>query len=344
MTALTMGAAMLPDDSSRQALRRLTLMMLAGLGFTLMIVGVLVFAALQAVTIIDNASKQREVEQVARTIAAYGGDLNYVTLDAMRQTLDLDDPRLVAAAEVKPSELSVPLGGDRVVAWTPHRFGQQTFAQLAPTRIALGLCFVLMVGVIALRVRHVGRQLEQKRQEATQLALTDSLTGLGNRLAFEAALAARFARGQRFTLILADLDRFKSINDQYGHAAGDQVLKHVARALRQSGKVEAARLGGDEFAVLCGVGDLDDYLGAVRRQIDDPLDVDGNDVRLGISFGVARSADFEATPDALLRAADAALYRAKRHGGSSAELASPLAPSRRYAPRVESCAAISYFS
>ena len=319
------------DDSSRQALRRLTLMMLAGLGFTLMIVGVLVFAALQAVAVIDRAGEDREVTQVARTIAAYGGDLNYVTLDAMRQTLDLEQPRLVTAAEVTSSELSVPLGGNRVVAWTPHLFGQQTFAQLAPTRIAVGLCFVLMVGVIALRVRHVGRQLEQKRQEATQLALTDSLTGLGNRLAFEAALAARFAKGERFTLILADLDRFKSVNDQYGHAAGDQVRKHVAKALRTSGKVEAARLGGDEFAARCAGGDLDDYLGAVRHQLDDPLDVDGNDVRLGLSFGVARSADFEPTADALLRAADAALYRAKRHGGSCAELASPLAPSRRYA-------------
>jgi diguanylate cyclase (GGDEF)-like protein len=331
MTALTMGATALPDDSSRQALRRLTLMMLAGLGFTLMIVGVLVFAALQAVAVIDRAGGEREVTQVERSIAAYGGDLNYVTLDAMRQTLDLDNPRLVAASDVKPSELSVPLGGDRVVAWTPHLFGQLTFGQLAPTRIAVGLCFVLMVGLIALRVRHVGRQLEQKRQEATQLALTDSLTGLGNRLAFEAALAARFARHERFTLILADLDRFKSINDQFGHAAGDQVLKQVANSLRGSGKVEAARLGGDEFAVLCAVNDLDDYLSAVRRQFDDPLDIDGNDVRLGLSFGVARSADFEPTADALLRAADAALYRAKRHGGSSAELANPLAPNRRYA-------------
>lgn len=329
MAAQTMEAV--PPDDSRQALRRLTIMMLLGLGFTLMIVGVLVFAALQAVAVIDAASKEREVTQVVRTIAAYGGEMDYVTLDAMQRTLDLDDARLVVASQVKPTELSAPLGGDRVVAWTPHLFGQQTFAQLAPTRIGLGLVFVFMVGLIALRVRHVGRQLEQKRQEATQLALTDSLTGLGNRLAFEAALAARYARSERFAVILADLDRFKSINDQYGHAAGDQVLQHVAQALRVSGKVEAARLGGDEFAVLCAVTDLDDYLAAVRARVDDPMDVEGNDVRLGISFGVARSADFEPTSDALLRAADAALYRAKRHGGSSAELASPLAPTRRYA-------------
>ena len=139
MTAMTMGATALPDDSSRQALRRLTLMMLAGLGFTLMIVGVLVFAALQAVAVIDRAGEDREVTQVARTIAAYGGDLNYVTLDAMRQTLDLEQPRLVTAAEVTSSELSVPLGGNRVVAWTPHLFGKQTFAQLAPARLAVGL-------------------------------------------------------------------------------------------------------------------------------------------------------------------------------------------------------------
>lgn len=328
MTALTKGATALPDDTNRQALKRLTLMMLLGLGFTLMIVGVLVFAALQAVAIIDSASKQREITQVARFVAAYGDDLNYVTLDAMRQTLDLDNPRLVTAAQVKPSELSVPLGGDRVIAWTPHLFGQLTFGQLAPTRIGLGLCFVLMVGAIALYVRRVGRQLEQRRQEATQLALTDSLTGLGNRLAFEAALATRFARHERFVLVLADLDRFKSINDELGHAAGDQVLRHVAKALRESGNVDAARLGGDEFAVLCALADLDDYLGALRGRFDETIAVEGRDLLLGISFGVARSADFEPTPDALMRAADAALYRAKRHGGSSAELASPLAPTR----------------
>jgi diguanylate cyclase (GGDEF)-like protein len=331
MTALAMGATALPGDSNRQALKRLTLMMLLGLGFTLLIVGVLVFAALQAVSIIDGATKQREVTQVSRFVTAYGGDLNYVTLDAMRQTLDLDTPRLVTVDQVRPAELSVPLGGDRVVAWTPHLFGQLTFGQLAPTRIGMGLCFVLMVAVIGLRVSRVGRQLEQKRQEATQLAFTDSLTGLGNRLAFEAALAARFAKHERFVLVLADLDRFKSINDELGHAAGDQVLRHVARVLRVSGEVEAARLGGDEFAVLCAVTDLDSYLGALRGRFDELVDIDGHDLRLGISFGVARSADFEPTADALMRAADAALYRAKRHGGSTAELASPLAPTRKYA-------------
>ena len=330
MTALTLGATALPDDS-RQALKRLTLMMLLGLAFTLMIVGVLVFAALQAVAIIDAASKAREVTQVERTIAAYGGDLNYVTLDTMRNALDLDAPRLVTRAEVQPSELYVALAGDRVVAWRPHLFGQLTFSQLAPTRIGMGLCFVLMVGVIALHVRRVGRQLERKRQEATHLALTDSLTGLGNRLAFEAALAARFARRERFALVLADLDRFKSNNDDLGHAAGDLVLQHVALTLRDAGKVEAVRLGGDEFAILCAVGELDEYLAELRRRFDTPALVEGRDLRLGVSFGVARSDDFEPTPDALMRAADAALYRAKRHGGDTAELASPALPERRYA-------------
>jgi GGDEF domain-containing protein len=65
--------------------------------------------------------------------------------------------------------------------------------------------------------------------------------------------------------------------------------------------------------------------------LDETIDVEGRDIRLGISFGVARSADFGPAPDALMRAADAALYRAKRHGGSCAELASPLAPMRKYA-------------
>ena len=227
------------------------------------------------------------------------------------------------------------LGGDRVVAWTPHLFGSDAFRHLAPTRIGLGFGFALIVGLVALYIRRLGRQLEQRRREAAHLALTDSLTGLGNRLAFEAALAQRLATGEGFALILADLDRFKAINDALGHAAGDLVLQHVAATLRPAapaaGAIDAARLGGDEFAVLCAVSALEDYLAELHRRLAQPLSLEGHSVDIGISFGVARRSDFEASPDALMRAADAALYRAKRRGGNATELAVPALPPRRYA-------------
>ena len=331
MDTLELRAAMAPDDSSRRALGRLTLVLLAGLGCTVLIVLLLIVAALRAVDVIDADSIAHERLQVERTVAAYGGGLNYVPLDTLRTTLDLDAARLTTRDALQRDELAVALGGDRVVAWMPHRFGTEAFRHLAPTRIALGLGFGLIVAMIALYIRRLGRQLDQRRQAATHLALTDSLTGRGNRLAFEAALAARLAAGESFALILADLDRFKAINDALGHAAGDLVLQHVAASLRQSGAVAAARLGGDEFAVLCPVASLEDYMAELHRRLATPVALEGRDVSIGISFGVARRSDYEATPEVLMRAADAALYCAKRRGGNATELAVPTPPSRRYA-------------
>ncbi len=306
-------------------------MLVVGLGCTMLIGILLVAGAVQAVGVIDAAGNARETAQVEHAIASYGGTLNYITLDAMQGALDLEDARLATLREIEPSELSVGLGGDRVVAWTPHRFGAQTFSRLAPTRIGLGLVFVLVVAIIAFYMRRVGRQLEDKRQEATHLAFTDSLTGLGNRLALEAALNARLAKGEGFAVILADLDRFKAINDAYGHATGDLVLKHVARQLRGAGRVDAVRIGGDEFAVLCPASRLDDYIASASLGLAAPLALDGIEITVGVSFGVARSDDFDPSMEALMHAADAALYRAKRRGGATAERATPIAAEQRYA-------------
>jgi diguanylate cyclase (GGDEF)-like protein len=197
--------------------------------------------------------------------------------------------------------------------------------------------FILIVAGIGVRVHILGRSFAQRRRATAQLAMTDGLTGLANRLAFDAELSARFvtaeADGPGFVLVLADLDGFKAINDAFGHGAGDHVLQTVSFYLRESAgpRDMVARIGGDEFAVICSGAGLDDYLADIRRRLAAPLVLDGKQISIAASIGVARSEDFAGTPSRLTQAADAALYRAKRSGPGNAELAVPALPPARYA-------------
>jgi diguanylate cyclase (GGDEF)-like protein len=155
----------------------------------------------------------------------------------------------------------------------------------------------------------VGPLVEYLSGRYAELALTDALTGLGNRgkLAEEAE-----ARAERhFALLLLDLDRFKEINDALGHAYGDQLLRRVAQSL--SG-LNAFRLGGDEFVVL--IDDPDSSLAEVGRHIlsliRGPFPLDGVPVTVEGSIGIARTAAGRRTLGALLAGADVAMAAAKR--------------------------------
>lgn len=154
----------------------------------------------------------------------------------------------------------------------------------------------------------------------------DMLTGLPNRLLLldrmEQALAAAERRGKKAGVICLDLDRFKQINDTFGHTVGDLCLKQVAERLKARLRAAdtVARSGGEEFTVV--VGDLscvadaekiaEDLLTALRR----PLVVDQYPVDLTASFGVAIYPDHGTDAAALWRSADAAMYRVKRSGGN----------------------------
>ena len=159
-----------------------------------------------------------------------------------------------------------------------------------------------------------------------KLAAQDTLTGLVSRRLFEdrldhaIALAKRL--GQTLSLLYIDLDRFKPINDSLGHDAGDAVLKEVALRLRQAVRDSdtVARLGGDEFAVLmesdtdrAGVGVL---ATRIIDAISQPISVGEQECRVGASIGVAILPADKLDKEALLKAADAAMYQAKRAGGS----------------------------
>jgi diguanylate cyclase (GGDEF)-like protein/PAS domain S-box-containing protein len=169
---------------------------------------------------------------------------------------------------------------------------------------------------------------ERRRHEELnrELADQDVLTGLANRRVLDDRLSQAIAQGLRagakVVLMLVDLDRFKAINDRYGHYVGDQVLKTVASRLR--GCVRAAdttaRTGGDEFViVLSAVGEsreaarvADSALAALAR----PIAVDGIEHVLSASIGVSVFPDDGDDPKALLRLADQAMYAVKESGGN----------------------------
>ncbi|RYG98952.1 MAG: EAL domain-containing protein [Alphaproteobacteria bacterium] len=158
------------------------------------------------------------------------------------------------------------------------------------------------------------RELKQRMHDLIYL---DTLTGLANRRALYQRMEEDFHPKQRFKLILIDLDRFKAVNDTYGHSVGDKVLLQVGGRLRQvlgdDGLV--ARLGGDEMAVLA-YGDLDQAM-AVATQIlaalHESFAIDGHLISIGCSLGMCCTDD-AADVGELLQRSDVALYQAKRQG------------------------------
>ncbi len=162
----------------------------------------------------------------------------------------------------------------------------------------------------------------RRRAEKTvlQLARNDTLTGLANRAVFRQKLEqaiAGTANNRPFALHMIDLDRFKPVNDTYGHPTGDLLLKSVADRLRSAvrGNDLVARLGGDEFAVIqngiAGEANCAAVAQRLCRVLAEPFTIDGHVITIGASVGIARAPDQATTAQDLLNAADLALYSAK---------------------------------
>jgi diguanylate cyclase (GGDEF)-like protein len=186
------------------------------------------------------------------------------------------------------------------------------------------------VGLIAFGLRRIADQKREIRvrqraeDHAQRLALADALTGLPNRRQFEARLAevlAQLAKAPRpIAVMMIDLDRFKPINDVFGHSVGDDVLVAFAsRAQRQLGEAGTlARFGGDEFAFLLTATTVEHEPARVARRLlalfERPFDVGELRITLGASIGIALAPVDGATGAELMRCADIALYRAKSDG------------------------------
>lgn len=155
----------------------------------------------------------------------------------------------------------------------------------------------------------------------THEALNDPLTGLANRRAFGAALSdacAHLGRSRTVAVLVMDLNDFKQVNDRLGHDVGDALLVAFAKRLDQSLPSSAigARLGGDEFAVLLSgsrkYDRMDETVAEIREALDQPLNVGGFPISIGVSIGSATAPDDGEDGTALLHAADIAMYRSKR--------------------------------
>ena len=194
-----------------------------------------------------------------------------------------------------------------------------TEADFAPTDLTVELLYLYEAKTAVLEeLRALNRRLHGDKVVAEGQALTDALTGLGNRRALEGMLEGM---GRPFALVALDLDGFKAVNDGCGHAAGDFVLATVARRLEGACRTGDAvlRLGGDEFVLLLpGMARADAVLRRMRRVIaavSKPIPWEGVTLRIGVSAGVILAGEGgDAPADSLLPRADAALYAAKRAG------------------------------
>lgn len=165
-----------------------------------------------------------------------------------------------------------------------------------------------------------------KEAHLQMLVESDELTGLGNRRQFETMLKSAMSRYRNeqegFVILFIDLDKFKQVNDQYGHEAGDKILIHVANCLKSAirGNDIVCRFGGDEFAVL--LFDTDSLYVAsnvaerIIQDIGEPVLICGRTVNVRACIGISMCPDHSQERSHLLKLADTAMYQAKNNGGN----------------------------
>ena len=228
-------------------------------------------------------------------------------------------------------QLILPYAGFLGVAvlFAFHVAMDQPFTAFAAAMLLLLVVLIAIRQVVAVRAQYLLTQrLYLTQRRLARQVHTDALTGLPNRLLFGRRLSAAMRDG-RFVLIFVDLDDFKEVNDQYGHAAGDDLLRAVGERLKQclSDGDTVARVGGDEFAILVdgSRGEPEVVADRLRVALRVPFSVHGSSVRVRASMGLARpSADGQSqTPDDLLRQADISMYAGKRVGKDTAVVYQP---------------------
>ncbi|MGD9618459.1 MAG: putative bifunctional diguanylate cyclase/phosphodiesterase [Mycolicibacterium sp.] len=210
----------------------------------------------------------------------------------------------------------------------------EPFTGFVTTLMLVMVVLIAIRQVVAIRAQYLLTQrLYTTQRRLARQVHTDALTGLPNRLLFGRRLNAAMRDG-RFVLIFVDLDDFKEVNDRYGHAAGDDLLRAVGERLKRclSSADTVARVGGDEFAILVDGAREEPEVVADRLRVAlrVPFAVQGSSVRVRASMGVAKPNEDgrPQTPDDLMRQADISMYAGKRVGKDTAVIYQPSSDAR----------------
>lgn len=259
-----------------------------------------------------------------------------------REVLVLDEgsasdvvSELLRAVEASVALVAPMVAGETLLGVVTASWGSPTTKADLDAEVTVRATSVSAQGATALsKARLLGTVRHQ--------ALHDSLSGLPNRVLFARTLDETLraaAPDEGIAVLFCDLDRFKAVNDELGHAAGDELLRQVAARLRgvfRPGDV-VGRLSGDEFAVV--LADVDEatavaVAGRVVEALDQPFRIEGREQRVTVSVGVALHEGTDGRGDRLLAAADAAMYEAKQRGRNQVAVAGRI-PDRLVVPSLE---------
>ncbi len=257
-------------------------------------------------------------------ILLYGSDMRATVLPSLAGRLLLNHAAIETGA-VRPPRIGLPLTSADgqylgALSWDPERPGSNLMLGALP---ALLIIVSALAGAILIAYRQGirgARALRASEAKAYQLAFHDGLTGLPNRTLFndriEQAVSHASRHGGSIAVLMIDMDRFKLVNDTFGHPAGDELIKEVARRLAAICRAEdtCARLGGDEFVILTLAGaaaDAASLADRLSRAFSEPVQLGTTLVYTAASIGISLGRDGEISATDLVRQADLALYKAK---------------------------------
>jgi diguanylate cyclase (GGDEF)-like protein len=273
------------------------------------------------------------------TLSIYD-DIHPTDAALMYRVGDVPEKPMVAASKViSANEYMVVAGHTWMLTLGTQeefeaRFGRSAGFVIALTGMGLSLSMALLAWFMVTGRARALQLAAEMTEELRHVAQHDQLTGLPNRALFndriQHALTHAERYGGQFAVIFLDLDKFKPINDNFGHAIGDLLLQQVARRLQESVRASdtVGRIGGDEFVVLipelAGSDAANAALGLaekIRHAVHQPFKVDGHDLTISCSLGVAVYPDDGTDEVALTKSADKAMYRAKDAGRNMIKLA-----------------------
>ncbi|HEV7346070.1 MAG TPA: bifunctional diguanylate cyclase/phosphodiesterase [Devosia sp.] len=244
-----------------------------------------------------------------------------------------EDGRFTLVRSIGPDRATHPIlnSAGRFVAffeWQRNRPGLTMLRQTGPALAAAFAVAAILVFLLLSQLRRSSAALEAGRRHAEYQAAHDRLTGLPNRMSFDAHLATVLTSRQgpraRLSLLMLDLDRFKQVNDTLGHQAGDELICAVGQRIRKvlGPGVMLARLGGDEFGILFAGRETSQEVSRVAAEviaaIARPFDLNHFKAHVGVSIGIVNATAGSAEPRELVRKADIALYEAKAGGRNRA--------------------------